>query len=40
MKLKLLLEYTNVKGTKFYTFFDNSLDEQSKNNFKKKNLKN
>jgi hypothetical protein len=35
--LKLLLEYTNVKGTKFYTSFDNSLDESQKNKFLKKN---
>jgi len=34
--LKLTLEYTNVKGTKFYTTFDNSLDEQNKNKFAKK----
>ena len=34
--LKLTLEYTNVKGTKFYTTFDNSLDEQHKNKFVKK----
>lgn len=35
-ELKLTLEYTNVKGTKFYTEFDNSLDEQHKNKFFKK----
>lgn len=35
--LKLILEYTNVKGTKFYTIFDNSLDEQNKNTFQRKN---
>lgn len=34
--LKLTLEYTNVKGTKFYTSFDNSLDEQHKNKFIRK----
>ena len=34
--IKLTLEYTNVKGTKFYTTFDNSLDDQHKNKFMKK----
>ena len=35
-KLKLTLEYTNVKETKFYTTFDNLLDEEHKNTFVKK----
>lgn len=34
--LKLILEYTNMKGTKFYTIFDNFLDEQNKNKFVKR----
>lgn len=34
--LKLTLEYTNVKGTKFFTTFVNSLEEQNKNKFLKK----
>ena len=35
-KLKLTIEYTNVKGTKFYTIFDNCLGEPYKNTFRKK----
>ncbi|MEO6136469.1 MAG: hypothetical protein ABIP35_15020 [Ginsengibacter sp.] len=33
---KLILEYTNVKGTKFFTVFDNSLPEEYRNKFSRK----
>lgn len=35
--LTLLLEYTNINGTKFYTRFNNTLGENEKNKFLKKN---
>lgn len=34
--LKLILEYTNVKGTKFFTAFDNTLPEEERNKFYRK----
>ncbi len=33
---KFILQYTNVKGTKFYTLFDGKKDEQDSNAFSKK----
>lgn len=33
MDNKFILEYTNVKGTKFYTVFDRSKDEAYRNQF-------
>lgn len=34
--IKIGLEYTNVKGTKFYTMFDNAVDLNSQNKFARK----
>lgn len=34
--IKISLEYSNVKGTKFYTMFDNSVDLNSQNKFARK----
>lgn len=35
-KIKISLEYTNVKGTKFYTMFENAVDLSNQNQFARK----